>query len=418
MLSSVIVNSLNTCNIMYLWAILTKKNNNIFKLVLSVLIASILVTIVEAFELKINFIMGYLVFILNIKLIYKMDLKQAVLRFFLSLIIVMSLELTISLFINKFVYDYISTAIIVESVILIGISIFSKINILNKNLTFENIDNIVLICFILPCSIYAVIFKIILQYNSAIILDNMFFSSLIFCILTISQLLIYLYFVKVIKEKEILKVSNEYNAAIDEIVQEIKQRQHDFVNYKNSIRGIIEVLDEKDLKKAIRNYMKDEDIYDDKINELIYIDNIVVKSIIYRNMCKAKEHGANFKYKVENNVLDNILGYNELSNLLNNLLNNAFDEVMKEKCVKKDVEVKIFNQNKESHLIVKNQIVNPNDININEIFARGYSTKSADTRGYGLYNVQQIVNLHKGYIKINVECHEIIFDVYFNNSSG
>ena len=52
------------------------------------------------------------------------------------------------------------------------------------------------------------------------------------------------------------------------------------------------------------------------------------------------------------------------------------------------------------------------------MFTRGYSTKNTGTRGYGLYNVQQIVNLHKGYIKIKVECGEIIFDIYFNNSSG
>ena len=416
MLSSIIINSLNTFNIIYLWAILTKKNNNILKLLSSILIISISATVIDRLEL--NFIVMYMMVILVIKIIYKIDLKQAVLGFFLVLVIVMSLELIFSLFINKFVDDNTSKAIIVESIILIGIIIFSKINLLNKNFSFENIDNIFLTYFILTCSIYAIIFKIAWDYDKMIILNNLFFVSLVFGILAISQVLIYLYFVKVIKEREMLKVSNEYNAVINEIVQEIKQRQHDFVNYKNTIKGIIEVVNDKDVKAAINNYMKDEDMYDNKINELIYIDNVVVKSIVYRNICRAKDHNINFKYKVENSVLDNILSYNELSNVLNNLLNNAFDEVIKEQCIKKDIQIKIFNKNKTSHLIVKNQIVNPNDINVNEMFTRGYSTKNASTRGYGLYNVQQIVNLHKGYIKVNVECKEIIFDIYFNNSSG
>ncbi len=52
------------------------------------------------------------------------------------------------------------------------------------------------------------------------------------------------------------------------------------------------------------------------------------------------------------------------------------------------------------------------------MFTRGYSTKNIGTRGYGLYNVQQIINSHKGYIKINFEYGEIIFDIYFNSSSG
>lgn len=416
MLSSFIINSLNTCNIMYLWTILTKKNNNIFKLVLSILIASISTTVIDRLEL--NFIIMHIMIILVIKIIYKIDLKQAILGFFLVLVIVISLELIFSLFINRLVYDYTNKAIIVESILLISIMIFSKINLFSKNFIFENRDNVIFIYSVLICSIYTILFKVSWHYDNIIILNNLFYSSLIFGVLSISQVLIYLYFVKIVKEKEALKISNEYKSVIDEIVQEIRQRQHDFVNYKNSIWGMVEVLEEKELKEGIRNYMKDEDIYDDKTNELIYIDNVVVRSIIYRNMCRAKKYNINFEYKVENNVLEHILNYHELSNVLNNLLNNAFDEVMKEGCIEKNIEIKIFNKNKESHLIVKNQIVNPNDININEIFIRGYSTKSTGTRGYGLYNVQQIVNLHKGYIKISVECKTIIFDIYFNNSSG
>ncbi|WP_347707959.1 GHKL domain-containing protein [Clostridium sp. C2-6-12] len=225
--------------------------------------------------------------------------------------------------------------------------------------------------------------------------------------------------IKVIKEREILKVSNEYNLVINEIVQEIKQRQHDFANYRNTIIGIVEVTEDKEVKAAIKNYMKDEDVYDNRINELIYIDHVVIRSIIYRNICKAKKYNVNFKYNIENNVLDNILTYHEISNVLNNLLNNAFEEVVKDECVKKDVEIKIFNEKGTSHLIVKNQIVDAKNINLNEMFTSGYSTKNtASTRGYGLYNLQQIINLHKGYIKLNVECEKIIFHIYFSNSSG
>src|SRR5471030_461284 len=134
-------------------------------------------------------------------------------------------------------------------------------------------------------------------------------------------------------------------------------------------------------------------------------------------MCKAKEYGINFQYEIENNVLDNILSYNEISNVLNNILNNAFDEVMKDECINKNIKIRIFVKNKTSHLIITNQVVNPSNIDLNEMFTRGYSTKeSTCIRGYGLYNVQQIINSHKGYIKMKIKCEEIIFDIYFNNS--
>ncbi|CUU49880.1 sensor histidine kinase [Clostridium beijerinckii] len=413
MLERFITNSLDMINIIYLWTVLMKKNHEISKFLSSVVITSTLITIIERLDL--NAAITYAMIIIVIKIIYKVYLKEIILGFFLIILIEMSLQLILFLIIGKFVYDETAMTIITELIILISIIIFSKINF-SRNITFKNMDNNILIYFISTCSIYAIIFKIIWNYDEKIILNNLLITSVILSILVVSQILTYVYIVKVTKEKETLKVSNEYNSVIGEIVQEIKRRQHDFVNYKNTIRGIVEVVDEKDVKSAINSYMKDDDIYDNEINELIYINNIVVISILYRYIGKAKKYHINFKYDIQNNVLDDKLSYHEISNVLNNLLNNAFEEVMKEQCINKNIEIKIFAEKNTSHLIVKNQIANANDFNLNEMFKRGYSTKNADNRGYGLYNVQQIINSHKGYIKLKVEYGEIIFDIYFNNS--
>jgi two-component system sensor histidine kinase AgrC len=417
MLIDFIIDSIDTFIIMYLWVILTKRNNNILKLLSSIIILSVSVTVIEKLEL--NFIITYIVDIMVIKIIYKSSLKETVLGFILALLTDISLELIFYFVISKLIFDDIYVAIITELLVLIVIVIISKTNLLKKNFIFEIKDNNALIYFVLVGCVYASVFKIIWSYDKALILNNLLITSSIFCILVVSQILSYLYLLKVIKDKESLKVSNEYNDVINEIVQEIKQRQHDFVNYKNTIRGIVAVVDDKDVKSAINNYMKDEESLDNKINELIYIENVIIRSIIYRNICKAGKYNVNFEYKIENNVLDNILSYHEMSNLLNNMLNNAFDEVLKEECHKKNIEVKIYKFGKTSHLIVKNQIVNPNNINLNEMFTRGYTTKNTTgTRGYGLYNVQKIVDLHKAYVELYVESEKIVFDIYFNNSSG
>ncbi|WP_238899749.1 GHKL domain-containing protein [Clostridium sp. YIM B02500] len=413
MLERLITNGLDMVNIIYLWTVLMKKNHEISKFLSSVVITSILITIIERLDL--NAAITYAMIIIVIKIIYKVYLKEIILGFFLIILIEMSLQLILFLIIGKFVYDETTMTIITELIILISIIIFSKINF-SGNITFKNMDNNILIYFISTCSIYAIISKIIWNYDEKIILNNLLITAVILSILVVSQILTYVYIVKVTKEKETLKVSNEYNSVISEIVQEIKRRQHDFVNYKNTIRGIVEVVAEKDVKSAINSYMKDDDIYDNEINELIYINNIVVISILYRCIGKAKKYNINFKYDIQNNVLDDKLSYHEISNVLNNLLNNAFEEVMKEQCINKNIEIKIFTEKNTSHLIVKNQIANANDFNLNEMFKRGYSTKNTDNRGYGLYNVQQIINSHKGYIKLKVEYGEIIFDIYFNNS--
>jgi len=412
MLSNIFINSLDMVNIVYLWTILNKKNNNVYKFLFSTFICSSLVTIAEYFQ--INFIFSYIAIIMVIKTVYKKELKHMVLELFLILFIEMSFQSIINLIMNIFVYDENIKVIIIELLTLFIIIIFSKIN-LRKNISFEKVNNDIAIYLILTLGIDVIVFKIMLVYDNTLILKNLLITNVIVTIAVISQILIYIYIIKGMKENERLKVLNEYNGVINEIVQEIKQRQHDFVNYKNTIQGIVQVVDENKIGDAIRNYIRDEDIYDNKINELIYIDNVVIKSIIYRNMCKAKKHNINFQYTIDNNVLDNILSYNEISNVLNNVLNNAFEEVMKDDCIKKYIEIEILKENEIPHLIVKNQIADSNDINLNEMFTIGYSTKNSGTRGYGLYNVEQIITSHKGCMEIKVESGKVIFNIYFNN---
>jgi two-component system, LytTR family, sensor histidine kinase AgrC len=379
------------------------------------IICSSFANIANYFEL--NFIISYITVIMIIKIVYKKELKDVVLQFFLILFIEMSFQLVINLILNIVVYDDNIKNISIELITLGTIVIFSKLNSSN-NISFEKINNDISMYLISTFSMDVIVFKIILLYNNTLILNNLLVTALIVTISVISQILIYTSIIRGMKENQKLKISKEYNEVIDEIVQEIKQRQHDFINYKNTIRGIVEVVDEDKIGNAIRNYIKDEDMYDTRINELIYIDNVVIKSIIYRSMCKAKKHNINFQYRIDNNVLDNILSYNEISNVLNNLLNNAFEEIMKDDCLKKNIEIEILKERETSHLIIKNQIEDSNNININEMLTRGYSTKDIGTRGYGLSNVEQIITSHKGCLEVKVESKEITFNIYFNNSSG
>ncbi|GAA0076948.1 hypothetical protein UT300005_13260 [Clostridium sp. CTA-5] len=413
MLENFVINSIDSISVIYLWTCLTKNNNNLYKLFFCIISSSIILTGNQHF--KLNFIISYIAIITVLKVIYKEGLKDTVLVFLLVLFVDIILQLIFSLIAVRFISTYTRQGMVVESLVLIIVIIFSKMKFGKKKISFDNIESNILIYLISIFGVYVIVFKIICEYDSKIIFNNTYISIIIISVLFISQILIYLYLTKVIKEKEKLKLSNEYNNLIDEIVEEIKRRQHDFANYKNTIRGIVEVLDEKEIKQAITNYIKDEDIYDSNINELIYIENVVIKSIIYRSLCKAKKYHINFHYEIENYVLDDILTYQETSNLLSNLLNNAFDEVLRNECNEKNIDIKIFSEINKSHIVIKNQVVNSEDINLNKIFKKGYSTKSNDTRGYGLYNVQEIVNLHKGYIKIRVEDDEIIFDIYFDN---
>lgn len=311
--------------------------------------------------------------------------------------------------------NYYITIIIAELIELVIISILYKLHILN-NIFFLKISNKISITFISIFGIYAIIAKLIWTYDKQVILNNIYISIYIMSILSISQLLLYVYILREIHEKEKLKISNEYNNIINEIIQEIKRKQHDFINYKNTILGIVNVLDDSEIKPAIIKYMNDESSTDCNINKLIYIDNIIIRSIIYNEIIRANKYNIKFNYDIENNVLDDIMDYYQLSNLLSNLLNNAFEEVIKKECLDKYIEIKIINKNNEASLIVKNSLADGNIPDLNNIFKKGYSDKSKNyaQRGYGLYNVQQISKLLNGKIKIKIEDRQFILNISFN----
>lgn len=415
MIVNFLINILDTMNFLYIWLILIRKEKNLHKYSISLFICSILVLTFD--YLGVNFIFSYIFVIIIIAIIYIIDFKHIILEFSVSLLIELSLQMIITYIANMFIKNENIRIIIIELINLSVLIIIYQI-ISYKSISFELAGNEVIVYFLLIFGINALVFKILLVYYKELIFNNLLAIATISFIALISELCIFFLVIRVIKENQELKISNEYNAVIDEIVEEIKQRQHDFTNYKNTITGILEVVDEDKIGVTIKNYIKSENSYDTKINELVYIDNVIIRSIIYMSICKAKKYDINFQYRIHNNVLDSNLSYIELSNVLNNLLNNAFDEVIRNTSVNKNIEVEVFKEYETSHLIVKNNILNINNTNINKMFTRGYTTKSPESRGYGLYNVEQIITSHRGCIEVNVETTEIVIDIYFNNSSG
>ena len=77
MLNSFILNGFDVINIIYLWDVLNKKNRSILKLLSSIVVATILITMVQ--QLDLGFIVEDLVTIMVIKLIYKMKFKDIIL---------------------------------------------------------------------------------------------------------------------------------------------------------------------------------------------------------------------------------------------------------------------------------------------------------------------------------------------------
>ena len=115
------------------------------------------------------------------------------------------------------------------------------------------------------------------------------------------NIFLYYYIVKISEDKKVLVVQNMYKPILLDIVEETRRRQHDFKNYLNTINAIVEVSSEKEVKNELRKYIMSLKYSNDIIEDIIYIDNIIIKAIIYNKLCDAERLKVKFLFNVTNN---------------------------------------------------------------------------------------------------------------------
>ncbi len=212
-----------------------------------------------------------------------------------------------------------------------------------------------------------------------------------------------------LKEKNRLQMENDFKPIFDEYILKLRANEHEYKNHLNTIYSIINISEEKDIKENINNYIGN--IKDNNhLNNLLYIDNTILKAVLYSKMSAAEEQGIEIKYDVTDNLNDIKLDQMDLVVLLSNLLNNAIEAVegIKDPWIYVNIESSDFKGIKKHHISVSNKVVDK--IEALSAINKGITTKGAN-RGYGLYNIKKIVNKSKGdiliealedYIKIEV----------------
>ncbi|NMM61510.1 GHKL domain-containing protein [Clostridium sp. P21] len=256
---------------------------------------------------------------------------------------------------------------------------------------------------------YILVFKIIWQYNKNLILNNMITFIIMLIFIVILNFFLCYYIAKVSEEKKIVGMYEKYHPIVENIIEEIRAKQHDFKNYLNTINGIIQVSKEEELKSVLLKYIKSVNYSAKCIDDIMYIDNSIVRAIIYSKRCEAEKKNINFSYYINNNLLEWKLKEYELSDILNNILNNAFEAVSDDS--DKSVILKIFKDKDKNIIETKNSAISLAIPSINEMFNRGFSSKSGKNRGYGLYNIKKIVQSNGGNIELSFDNYYVCFKI-------
>lgn len=207
------------------------------------------------------------------------------------------------------------------------------------------------------------------------------------------------------KENE-LKLYQHYIQPLEELVKEIRARQHEFDNHINAILNMhltVEGYDELVAQQSayIAGIVKDDDSR--KYFPLLRISDKVLAGFLYSKIVRAPSF---VKTDVIIKNLEIISGISEhhLIEIVGTLVDNAY-----EACTEKrnQVIMELDSENDRLVFIIKNQIDAIKMDELQKFFEKGYSTKN-DTgrRGFGLYNVKMLIKRYRGDIVVSIDKKE------------
>jgi two-component system sensor histidine kinase AgrC len=203
----------------------------------------------------------------------------------------------------------------------------------------------------------------------------------------------------------------EYNPILENLLDDVRAKQHDIKNQLNAIYGIAEKSRDNELLEYLDTLIEGYQLSSDET--LLNTGNNIISAIIYSKKIKANKNNIELncncytpfpKYPIEDYEFVDILG---------NLLDNAIESANNyQRDIKKEVYVNLFEENNNTVIEVKNTSLPVGFDTLDKVFEKGYSTKG-NNRGFGLYNVNKIVKSYEGNIQISYEQQQICFKILF-----
>lgn len=204
------------------------------------------------------------------------------------------------------------------------------------------------------------------------------------------------------QEKE-LKMYQLYIQPLEELVKEIRAKQHEFDNHLNAILNMHHTVDTYgELVRRQSYYVKEiKQEGDTRCLPLLQISDKVLAGFLYSKIVSTKE-GITTDIEVRSKEIISRVSEHSLIEIVGVLVDNAY-----EACTEKETNVRMILDSRKDHLFF--QIYNQHKrISIEEIgrfFENGYSTKNKDksVRGLGLFRAKMLVQKAGGEIVVGQE---------------
>lgn len=209
-----------------------------------------------------------------------------------------------------------------------------------------------------------------------------------------------------VSEKKKLEINVEYQNIMDELIHKYRATEHEYKNHLNTLAAMVNLDGDEALSNDINKYVK-EIAVSNAYSNLKYIDNVIIKAVLYNKIKECQEKNIKFNYSVKSNMTDCSIQDTELSIVINNLINNAIEAVAL--LENRRINIEIYYDVR--YIIqVSNTYDTTKSIDLSEIFKKGKSSKG-NNRGYGLYTVKRVVEKNNGSIDVDTKDEYFILTI-------
>lgn len=264
--------------------------------------------------------------------------------------------------------------------------------------------------------LYAFIYKILWDYDESIVRENMIYFGIAMLLLLIVNYFVHREVASISERNKALEVQEEMRETLEQMILEIRSKQHEYKNNLTTVIGILETNAPEEASQKINEFLKEVYTHDAFDSELLQIDRDIVRAVLFMKRSEAHERGIDFTYDCKVSLKElSVLDY-EVSLVLNNLINNAFDAVHLDAFPKVTLEIGYDNATKCFFFKTKNAGHSVDPANLSKLADKNFTTKSDQkkTRGFGLATVKSIAKKYNGHIELYFENADIVIKVLFS----
>ncbi|EKN62856.1 GHKL domain-containing protein [Schinkia azotoformans] len=196
-----------------------------------------------------------------------------------------------------------------------------------------------------------------------------------------------------VKQKEILQQHfSEYTKALAKVNEDMQKFRHDYMNILLSIRGYLDEKNIDGLTDYFYTYIiptEQQTLFRNKMfGVLEKLEVLDIKSIIASKMIQAERENIEVNLEIPQQISQINIDPIDLTRVIGIYLDNAIEasENIKNPCINM-----AFFQNTEENIIIIENKCNPDNLHLDKLFNKSFSTKG-EQRGLGLLNARSILN--------------------------